>query len=269
MPREGDAVPSANAGVRCLLAMAACCALAGCEPDRTPTRSPLTVFAASSLTEAFSDLEPGFEADNRDVDVSLMFAGSQTLRLQIEQGAAADVYASADERHMRALLHAGLIRQSHVFAHNELVVIVPADNPAGIQSLSDLSRATRIVLGSQSVPAGSYARELLRNASSRFGAGFGDEVLRRVVSQESNVRLVRAKVELGEADAALVYRTDAMGAERIRIVPIPAGLNVQADYHIGALAGSARREIGARFVDYLRSEAARAVLERRGFSAEP
>jgi molybdate transport system substrate-binding protein len=243
-----------------------CLAAWGCRGSENPR---IVVYAASSLYDAFDELSVMFGSTNPFATRNTNYSGSQSLRIQLEQGAPADVFASANPEHMQALVDAGLASEAQVFAHNELVVIVPADNPAGIQSLSDLSRATRIVLGSQSVPAGRYARVLLRNASSRFGAGFGDEVLRRVVSQESNVRLVRAKVELGEADAALVYRTDAMGAERIRIVPIPAGLNVQADYHIGALAGSARRDIGARFVDYLRSEAARAVLERRGFSAEP
>ena len=164
-------------------------------------RETISVYAASSLTELFEALESSFEASHPSTDVALNFAGSQVLRLQIEQGAPADVFASADLRHMDALVTSGRIAAPRVFAHNELVLIVPLDNPAGLESFSDLPRATRLVVGSQAGPVGSYTRAVLAAAGTQLGEEFEATVTGNIVSEESNVRGVRAKVELGEADA--------------------------------------------------------------------
>lgn len=239
--------------------------VAGCKQEGPASRTTLAVFAASSLTEAFQAIERDFEAAHADIDVVPTFAGSQVLRLQLEQGAAADVFASANESHMAALVDAGIVATSAVFAHNELVVIVPPDNPAGIASFSALPRVSRLVIGTDSVPVGIYTRRLLDRARAYLGDAFAAEVRARVVSEESNVRLVRAKVELGEADAAIVYRTDAAASDRVRVIPIPAELNVRAGYYIGPVAASAHAGAGARFVAYLRSEEGRRVLARHGF----
>ena len=117
-------------------------------------RLRLNVYAASSLTDAFTEIERAFEAAHADVDAALSFAGSQVLRLQIEQGASADLYASANPDHARALRDAGLLRGVRSFAVNELAVIVPPDNPAGIESFGDLAAAERLVIGTASVPVG-------------------------------------------------------------------------------------------------------------------
>jgi len=243
--------------------------LAGCKRDAAETNPSLSVFAASSLTEAFLELERGFEAANPGVDVALTFAGSHVLRLQIEQGASADVFASADESHMTALVRAGSVSQEQVFAHNELVVITPRDNPAGLESFNDLPRASRVVIGAENVPVGIYTRECLRRASERIGPEFASKVREHVVSEESNVRLVRAKVELGEADAAIVYRTDAVASERVRLVSIPEELNARADYYIGQLGRTSRPELARRWIAYVRSEDGRSILSRRGFVTGP
>lgn len=242
-----------------------CAALAACgrSGDARPT---LQVYAAASLTEAFQEMEPAFELAHPDVDVLLTFAGSQVLRLQIEQGADADVFASANANHMRALVEEGMVEDSRLFARNELVVVVPPDNPAEIQSFADLPRARRLVIGTDNVPVGSYAREALRRAAAEFGPEFETDVLSHVVSEESNVRLARAKVELGEADAAIVYRTDAAESDGVRVVPIPPDLNVTAEYPIAVVAESERRDAADAWLAFVLSDEGRDILVRHGFT---
>ncbi len=234
--------------------------------DAGEGRRTLQVFAASSLADAFRDMATAFEAVHPGTDVGLVFAGSQVLRLQIEQGARADVFASADRRHIASLERAGLVAEHVEFAGNELVVIVPPDNPAGIESFDDLPRARRLVVGTENVPVGSYTREALRRAASRNGPEFETAVLERVASEEGNVRLVRAKVELGVADAAVVYRTDAAPG-RVRTIAVPRWANVRAGYLMGAVAGSANAEGAERWIDFVASPAGREILARHGFMA--
>ena len=227
-------------------------------------RRTLQVFAASSLADAFREMETAFEAAYPGTDVKLVFAGSQVLRLQIEHGARADVFASADRRHIESLERAGLVAEYAEFAGNELVVIVPPDNPAGIESFDDLPHARRLVVGTGNVPVGAYTREALRRAAARNGPGFETAVLARVVSEESNVRLVRAKVELGVADAAIVYRTDAAPG-RVRAIPMPHWANVRAGYLMGTVTGSANAEGAEQWIGFVASPAGREILSRRGF----
>ena len=246
--------------------MAAALLLGACGGEAD--RATLAVYAASSLTEAFRELETVFEQAHPGTDVAVTLAGSQVLRIQIEQGAPADVFASADPEHLHALVDAGLVREGRVFANNELAVIVPSDNPAGIESFEDLLRARRLVLGTPDVPVGRYAREALAGADSLVRPGFEAAVLSNVVSEESNVRLARAKVELGEADAAIVYLTDAAGSDRVRTVPIPDPMNVHAEYLIGVVERAGRSPLADAWIDLVLSAAGRAVLERHGFVVE-
>ena len=240
--------------------------LQGCAPaDSSRT---LHVYAASSLAESFSAMEHAFEAAHPDTDVVLAFAGSQVLRLQIEQGAPADVFASADPAHMQALVERGRVRDGHIFAHNQLVLIVPPANPARIESFRDLRRASRLVIGTENVPVGSYARRVLRRAEAAGDGGFAASVLARVASEESNVRLVRAKVELGEADAAIVYRSDTVAAGGVRAIEIPPALNVNADYSIGIVEGGVNPDLAAAWLAFVLSRQGRKLLARHGFAAE-
>lgn len=234
--------------------------LGGCGAD-VSTRGLVTVFAASSLTEAFTELEATFEREHPSVDVQLTFAGSHVLRLQLEHGASADVFASADPVQMTALRDAGRLDSDAVFARNELVVIVPADNPAGLERFEDLAGAKRIVLGSAAVPAGRYADAVL----AQSGEGFAAAVRTHVVSRESNVRLVRAKVELGEADAAIVYRTDAVASSRVQSVPIPSHAAVPVELPIGVLSDAPHPEAAKRFAEHVRSASGQATLAAHGF----
>jgi molybdate transport system substrate-binding protein len=223
------------------------------------------VFAASSLTDAFNDLERSFEAKNADVDVALSYGGSQLLALQISEGAPSDVFASADEAHMQELVTAGRAAPSQTFAWNELVLVVPQGNPAKIRELKELTRAERLVIGAPNVPVGAYTRALLRRAAEQYGAAFERDVLAHVVSEESNVRLVRAKVELGEADAALVYRTDAAGSKEIEQLPIPPELNVRASYPIAVLSQAPEPALARRWIAYVLSPEGQSALGMRGF----
>ncbi len=226
------------------------------------------IFAASSLTEAFTELEQAFEAAHPDTDVRLQFAGSQILRLQIEQGADAHVFASANRDHMQILVASGHVVEMQPLAGNELVVIVPRSNPSQIQRFADLPRARRLVIGNRNVPVGEYALKMLERTTS-LGAEFDTQVLSRVVSEENNVRLVRAKVELGEADAAIVYRSDAVASERVKMVSIPAPINVRADYTMGRVGGSQGRADVDRWFAFVASPEGQAILSRNGFEVNP
>lgn len=262
--RQGP--PTVRPGPRHRLLLAAAI-LTGCGGTEPPQRT-LDVFAASSLAESFTEIAARFESAHPGTHVALTFAGSQVLRLQIEQGAAADVYASADPGHVSALVQSGSLRDERVFAHNQLVVIVPLDNPAGITSFADLVRAERLVIGGDNVPVGRYTREALRRASGRLGPGFEDAVLSRIASEETNVRLVRAKVELGEADAAVVYRTDAVASDRVRCIPIPPGIDVRADYWMGVVARSPHPGLAQEWLEMVASPEGRDILTRRGFGVD-
>jgi len=234
----------------------------GCEA-RDSERGRLTVFAASSLTEAFQDLADVFAENTGSPAPTLVFGGSQVLRLQIEQGARADVFASANLKHMRALAASGHVANPEVFAYNQLVVIVPKDNPASIRELSDLPHAHRLVIGAPEVPIGIYTRELLERMEALFGSDFASAIQSRVVSEESNVRLVRAKVELGEADAAIVYRTDASDA--VETIEIPPEISPQASYHIGLVRAAPHQELAKRWIAFVESQTGRAILQHHGF----
>jgi molybdate transport system substrate-binding protein len=226
----------------------------------------LTVFAASSLRDAFQQLGQRFEEEHPGVAVAFNFAGSQELRTQLEHGARADVAAFADEAQFRTLASAGLVGPSSIFAHNQLALVVPRGNPSAILGLQDLPRARRIVVGDPSVPIGSYTLRLLDAASARYGAGFRQMVEARVSSRELNVRQVLAKVSLGEADAAVVYRSDALAARgTVEPVPIPPELNLDARYPIAALRNAPQPELAAAFIRLVLSFDGRDVLARHGF----
>jgi molybdate transport system substrate-binding protein len=217
----------------------------------------LTVDAAASLREAFTSIGRTFEANTPGVRVLFQFAGSQELRTQIENGQPADVIATADLRHMDALTAQKLVEHAAIFARNELVIVLPKGNPARIRSVADLARGGRIVLGAPEVPIGRYSEQVLEKA------GLREEVLKHVVSRELNVRQVAAKIALGEADAAIVYRTDV--SANVDAVPIPREQNVVAEYPIAALAAAPHRELARAFVAYVLSSAGRSILTGTGF----
>jgi molybdate transport system substrate-binding protein len=220
--------------------------------------STLTVFAAASLTESFTALGADFEAANDGVTVRYNFAGSQALAAQIQQGAPADVFASADTKNMDKLTGAGLIDgQPHNLAGNALQIAVAKGNPKAVKGLQDLARPDlKVVLGAEEVPAGKYARQALDVAG----------VTVKPVSLEDNVKAAVNKVALGEADATIVYVTDVTAAkDKVQGVEIPTGQNVSATYPVAVVKGTRNAAAARAFVDYLRSEAGQSKLQSFGF----
>ncbi len=228
----------------------------------------VTIMAAASLREAFQDLAKQLEAKNPGVKVLLSFAGSQELRTQIEKGARADVFAAADTKHMAALEKAGLALAPRIFARNEPVIVVPKANPAGVTALADLPKASRVVIGTADVPIGAYTSQILDKANGPLGKDFKDRVLAKVVSRELNVRQVLAKVSLGEADAGVVYRTDAITAlDKVEVIAIPAELNVTAEYPVAVLKGAPQAKLAQAFVALLLSADGQKRLLAGGFAS--
>lgn len=228
----------------------------------------LQVFAAASLAEALREICGEFEAAHAGTTVDLNLAGSQVLRTQIEQGARADLFASADLAHAAALEKEDLLERPQLFARNRLVVVVPEPRPL-VTDLAGLARpGIRLVVAGPAVPAGRYADQVIEkiDACGVFGDGYRAGVLANVASRESNVRAVLAKVVLGEADAGIVYSTDAAAAtDRIRVLVIPDSLNVVAEYPIGILRRSEHRDLAAEFLKLVMGPTGQEILRRHGF----
>lgn len=238
-------------------------------PTATVEPVTLNVFAASSLTSAFTEIGKNFEAANPGVTVTLNFAGSQALRTQIEEGAPADVFASASGKEMDAVIEGKFVADGvkQVFLSNKLVVILPAANPADLEKLEDLvNPGVKIVLAAEEVPVGNYARQSLELMNGSFGADFKDKVLANVVSNEDNVKQVVSKVQLGEADAGIAYISDIVASPDLKTIEIPTELNVVAKYPIAPLAASGNAKVAQAFVDYVLSTEGQAVLQKWGFT---
>jgi molybdate transport system substrate-binding protein len=249
------------------LLLAACGATAPAVPSRSAN---VTVFAAASLTDAFSSIKTDFEAANPSVRVTLNFAGSPTLRAQLAQGAKADVFASADTVTMDGARVDGTIAgQPSVFAHNKLTVVVSALSPR-LASLQDLARpGAKIVIEQASVPAGNYARQALDKMSqdSAFGADFGARVTGNVVSQEPDVRSVLSSIQLGEADAGLLYVSDVATPavkDQVRTISIPDRFNVVADYPLATVKNAPNPAVAKAFTDYVLGPSGQATLANWG-----
>ncbi|MBA3346207.1 MAG: molybdate ABC transporter substrate-binding protein [Gemmatimonadales bacterium] len=237
-------------------------------PGSTP--SALTVFAAASLADAFQELARGLEGEHPGLRVHFNFAGSQQLAVQLEQGARADLLASADRRWMAYAEGRGLVAgEPQLFARNRLVVILPRGNPAQIGRLEDLTRrGVKLVVAAEAVPAGRYSREALRNLAGApgFPPHYARRVLANVVSEEENVRSVVAKVQLGEADAGMVYRSDVnrSAAPHLRVLDIPDEFNVLASYPVAVLEEARNPNAARAFIRLLLSPAGQRVLQRHG-----
>jgi len=215
----------------------------------------LTVFAAASLTKAFEATKDAFQNDHPGVSVTFSFAGSQALATQIQQGAPADVFASADQKNMAKV--ADLVGSPRVFAQNVLEIVVAKGNPKGVRSLGDLAgKGLIVVLAGPEVPAGKYAAEAL----ARQG------VTVKPRSLEDNVKGVVNKVALGSADAGIVYATDVPAAgDKVEGVEIPSDQNVTATYPIAVVKASKNQQLAQAWVDYVASGQGQAFLKDAGF----
>lgn len=230
------------------------------------------VFAAASLTEAFTELGKQLSAEHPGVQVEFNFAGSQQLVQQLAGGAPGDLFASANVKQMDAAVETGRVAagSEDIFARNRLVVIAPADNPAGIVSLQDMARpGVKLIFAAAEVPVGGYTLDFLSKASAApgFTAAYSETVLSNVVSYEENVRAVLTKVALGEADAGVVYSSDVTGpaADQVQRIDIPDALNTVAEYPIALLADAENPVAAQAFIDLVLSPEGQAVLARYGF----
>jgi molybdate transport system substrate-binding protein len=259
----------------CLLCIPASVVGVGCRGSssnapsgETAIRGEITVFAASSLTDAFNAIGKGFEGAHPGTKVTFNFGASSALATQINEGAPADVFASADDVNMQVVAGKGGVGTPTPFASNTPVVVA-ANNSTLVQSFADLATpGMKLVLAAKDVPIGRYARAILSNASSSGGIApdFAARVLANLKSEEANVRAVLSKVQLGEADAGVVYRTDiAAAAGGVREIAIPQQYNVVAQYPIAAVKRSKNGETAQAFIDYVLSDAGQAILARYGF----
>ena len=228
----------------------------------------LTILAASSLTDALGELATTFQEQNLDTEVRTSFGGSSELLAQIEQGAPADVFASADGDKMDTALQEDLVNEPQTFARNRPIVIVPRNNPAGIHGLQDLADpGTKLVLAQDGVPIAEYANRILTNADSEYGGNLEQQVMNNVVSREANVRASANRVALGEADATFVYITDVTLdiEDQVEVIEIPKDLNVIATYPIATLKEANNPELAQQWVDLVLSDEGQRLLEEYGF----
>jgi molybdate transport system substrate-binding protein len=253
-----------------LVGIAGCGGGAGAEEGgRGRGEAILTVLASSSLTDAFGELEVVFEERNPGVEVRQSFESSSTLLTQIQQGAPADVFASAAEEEMNKAVDESLVAEEpRIFVKNREVVMVPRDNPANIHSLRDVARpGVKLVLAEEGVPAADYAMEILDKADAEYGSGFKQDVLSNVVSREADVRASVSRVALGDADATFGYASDYTPdtRDRVRVVEISPELNIVATYPVAVLEDARSPELAREWVDLVVSEEGQRVLEKWGF----
>ena len=243
-------------------ALLAACGGGGGTASSSPSAGSLSgyiqVFAAASLMASFNALGTSFHQANPSAGVNFNFAGSPTLVMQIEQGAPADVFASADTDIMTKLTTDGFTSgSSRVFARNQLEIVVAPGNPKGITGLADLAKPGVIyITEGPTVPAGKYSLQALATA--------GVKVTPK--SLETSVTAVISKIELGEADAGIVYATDIQAAgTKVQGVPIPAADNVIATYPIVAVKGTKSSAVANAFIDYVVSSTSQSTLATFGF----
>ncbi len=255
---------------RSLIAVLGAVALAGCgsgasnaafSSSSSALSGTVSVFAAASLTESFKTIGIAFQQLHPAVTLRFNFAGTPTLLTQIEQGAQADVFASADTANMDKLVTEGFAAGTPAtFAHNKLEIVVAPGNPKAIKTLADLAKAGVIYISeAPTVPAGKYSLQALAKAG----------VTVTPKSLETDVKSVISKIELGEADAGIVYTTDVRAAAgKVQGIPIPESFNVVATYPLVKVKGSSNAPGAAAFIAYLRSPEGQAKLESFGFLPE-
>ncbi|MDD2756259.1 MAG: molybdate ABC transporter substrate-binding protein [Methanothrix sp.] len=232
----------------------------------------LTVFTAASLTGAFGEIGQIY-TNQTNIKVAFNFDGSQALRTQIENGAYADVFVSANKKQMNAVKNIGLMNNSSIiiFTENKLSLIVPKDNPAKVGNLSDLAKpGLKIVIGTKDVPVGDYALQIISKLGndSAYGPDYKAKVLANVISQETNVNYVVTKVALGEADVGFAYVSDVTEqlASKVDKIDIPDEYNIIAEYPLGILLESKYPAESKEFIDLVISDEGKAVLEKYGFT---
>lgn len=238
----------------------------GCQQEEA--KNEIKIFAASSLTESVTDICQLYETSCQNTCLTVNFAGSKTLRTQIENGAPADIFVSANEKHYKALLEQGLIKEGRKLLVNEMVLVVSNEASDKICSLEDLSKPHLLILADEGVPAGDYGRKVISNLNEVYGEDYSDQVLNNLASSENNVRQVLTKIALGEGDAAMVYKTDITEdmAGQVKVIEIPTDHNVIASYWIGIINNDKIAESVSDCFDYFSKTESNKIFERYGFT---
>ena len=254
------------------IALAASLLVCGCSSG--PAAPPaLTIFGAASLAATMTDLETAWHASHPAIELTTSTGSSAALRTQIEQGAPADVFLSADTANPQALIDGGLANGPLTpFATNSLAVIVPADNRAAIQSAADLARPGMCIVAARAeVPITKYAELVVANLATLpgYSADFAARYDANVCSREDDVGAVVNKITLGEGDAAIVYRTDAEAGQSLRTIDIPAAVNVLATYGAVAVRASSNGTTADDFLAWLVGTDAQTILAAHGFGRAP
>ncbi len=234
----------------------------------SPTIVSLKIFAPSSLTEAAKELTTAYEAANAGVKIALEFGHSPTQRLQFAQGAVGDVFITASQKDMDDAVVDQTIAagKPRIFATNQLVVILPANNPANIQNLEDLAKpGVRLLVAVVDTPIGKVTLNMLDKWDQQFGPGYKDKILANVVSNEAGVKPIVAKTKLGEGDAGIVYLTDTVSAPELKTILIPTELNMNTQLNVAPIGKAANPDHAASFTAYLMSSEGQAILKKWGF----
>ena len=247
--------------------------VSACSASAAGNPAPLTIFGAASLKDALEAVKEAYEAAVPGTTLTIATDSSSTLRTQIEQGAPADLFLSADQKNPRTLVDAGLTDGPAVdFAGNTLAVIVPADNPAGITNPADLARlGVKVVTAGDDVPIATYADQVISKLADLPGypANYAQAYAANIVSHEQNVNAVLAKIELGEGDAAIVYVTDAKASKAVATIAIPNAANTIATYAGVVVAASTKHDAAHAMLDWLAGPAGASILAAFGFLAPP
>lgn len=249
--------------------------LSACRPVAPTATAPqsaapaqLTVYVPGTFAEISKLFAAGFEAQHPDVKVSVEVGHTPTQRAQIEQGATPDVLIAAGRADMDALAEKNLVAadQAKGLTRNQLVVIVPPDNPANIASPADLANpGVRLLVAAEELPIGMATQKLLDNLSKQGAPDFKEKALANVVSKEMGVNPIVSKISLGEADAGIVFVTDATPAANVKTVAIPDDANVVVTFVVAPLAAAPNPESAKAFVDYLLSDETQSMLQAKGF----
>lgn len=238
-------------------------------PSPTAAPAELTIYGAASLKGALEKAKAAYEAADPGTTITLSTDSSSALETQIEQGAPADVFLSADTTNPKKLVDKSLAESAAVtFAGNKLTIIVPSDNPAGIKSPADLAKkGVKVIAAGNEVPITKYAKQLVDNLARVAGypADFGAAYTANIASKEDNVKAVVAKIELGEGDAGIVYVTDAKASTKVVMVEVPESANVPATY-VGVVVKASKNAAAAKaFLEWFAGPDGQAILGSFGF----